>query len=772
MLDQAMGLESSTLFFVAGPISTKLPFIRSSWNRFKSCMGGIFDFIEENLAAHRTTFDPNEEPTDFAYAFLNKIHQLKQQGKSVENYSNQQFSNVAFDLWGAGLETTLTTLRWSILYMIHYPEVQEKIHQELDRVIGRDRDVIMADKPTLPYTMATINEIQRRANILPLNVPHTTTQEVTLAGFQIPKDTIIQPLISCLHMDEQYFPSPELFQPERFLNSDGSLKKIEQLVPFSLGKRQCMGESLARMELFLLFANFMHNFNVSAPTGKPLPTLKSIFGVILATILVVYLVDTFYWKRRKLPPGPTPLPIIGNLIPIIAAADPVDQFLIWKKQFGPVYTVWLGPYANVFVTDYDVMHDALVKQGDAYAGRMRNYAIDQVRGGNRGILLSEGNLWLEQRRFALHVLRDFGVGRSIMEDNILTEGKALVDGIREKLHKSGEPTEVEVTPLLSVCIGSIINALIFGYRFDNDKLEEFVQLRKLLDQGVSPEFQFLFFAAGPISTKLPFIRSSWSGFKSCMGGIFGFIEKNLAAHRTTFDSNEEPTDFAYAFLNKIHQLKQQGKSVENYSNKQFLNVAFDLWAAGFETTLTTLRWSILYMIHYPEVQEKIHQELDRVIGRDRDVIMADKPTLPYISATINEIQRRANILPLNVPHATTQEVMLAGFQIPKDTIIQPLISCVHRDEEYFPSPELFQPQRFLNSDGSSRKVEQLVPFSLGKRQCMGESLARMELFLLFANFMHNFNVSAPTGKPLPTLKPISGSTVSPHDHSCAISSRY
>uniref|UniRef100_A0A914UZN0 Uncharacterized protein n=1 Tax=Plectus sambesii TaxID=2011161 RepID=A0A914UZN0_9BILA len=476
-------------------------------------------------------------------------------------------------------------------------------------------------------------------------------------------------------------------------------------------------------------------------------------AIILATILVVYLVDSFYWRRRKLPPGPTPLPLIGNMIPIMAAADPVDQFLKWKKQFGPVYTVWLGPYANVFVTDYDVMHDALVKQGDAYAGRMRNYAIDQVRGGNRGIIFSDGNLWLEQRRFALHVLRDFGVGRSIMEDNILTESRALVDGIREKLHKSGEPTEVEVTPFLSVCIGSIINALVFGYRFDNDKLEEFAQLKKLLDKGVSAEFQFVMFIAGPISTKLPFIRSSWNRLISCMGEIFAFIDKNLAAHRTTFDPNEEPTDFAYAFLNKIHQLKQQGKSIENYSNLQFSNVAVDLWGAGLETTLTTLRWSILYMIHYPEVQEKIHQELDRVIGRDRDVIMADKPTLPYTMATINEVQRRANIMPLNVMHATTQDVTLAGFQIPKDTIIQPLISCVHRDEQYFPSPELFQPERFLNSDGSLKKVEQLVPFSLGKRQCMGESLARMELFLLFANFMHNFNVSAPTGKPLPTLKP-------------------
>uniref|UniRef100_A0A914UYU2 Uncharacterized protein n=1 Tax=Plectus sambesii TaxID=2011161 RepID=A0A914UYU2_9BILA len=476
-------------------------------------------------------------------------------------------------------------------------------------------------------------------------------------------------------------------------------------------------------------------------------------AIILATILVVYLVDSFYWRRRKLPPGPMPLPLIGNMVSLMAAADPVDQFLKWRKQYGPVYTVWLGPFANVFVTDYDVMHDAFVKQGDAYAGRMRNYAVDQVRGGNKGLIFSDGNLWLEQRRFALHVLRDFGVGRSIMEDNILTESRALVDGIREKLHKSGESTEVEVTPLLTVCIGSIINALVFGYRFENDKLEEFVHLKKLLDQGVSPEFQFLFFIAGPISTKLPFIRSSWNRFKSCMGGIYDFIDKNLAAHRTTFDPNEEPTDFAYAFLNKIHQLKQQGKSIENYSNRQFTNVAFDLWGAGLETTLTTLRWSILYMIHHPEVQEKIHQELDRVIGRDRDVIMADKPTLPYTMATINEVQRRANLFPFNVPHTTTQEVTLAGFQIPKDTIIQPLISCVHRDEQYFPSPDLFQPERFLNSDGSLKKVEQLVPFSLGKRQCMGESLARMELFLLFANFMHNFNVSAPTGKPLPTLKP-------------------
>ena len=100
------------------------------------------------------------------------------------------------------------------------------------------------------------------ANLLPLNLIHKTTRDVTIRGYLIPKNTCIVPQIGAVLFDETIFPEPESFKPERFLNENRELKKIEEFCPFSVGKRQCLGESLARMELFLILANLFNQFKV------------------------------------------------------------------------------------------------------------------------------------------------------------------------------------------------------------------------------------------------------------------------------------------------------------------------------------------------------------------------------------------------------------------------------------------------------------------------------------------------------------------------------
>ncbi|CAB3406444.1 unnamed protein product [Caenorhabditis bovis] len=159
-----------------------------------------------------------------------------------------------------------------------------------------------------------------------------------------------------------------------------------------------------------------------------------------------------------------------------------------------------------------------------------------------------------------------------------------------------------------------------------------------------------------------------------------------------------------------------------------------------ETTSNTLYWSVLYCLTTPRVVENINKELKEKVNGDRIITMADKNDLVYINATINEVQRLANLLPLNVSHATTEDVEINGLRIPKDTIIVPQISCVLYDEKIFPDPHSFNPSRFIGDDGKLLKVEELVPFSIGKRQCLGEGLARMELFLFFANLFNQFEV--------------------------------
>uniref|UniRef100_A0AC34RAB4 Cytochrome P450 n=1 Tax=Panagrolaimus sp. JU765 TaxID=591449 RepID=A0AC34RAB4_9BILA len=126
--------------------------------------------------------------------------------------------------------------------------------------------------------------------------------------------------------------------------------------------------------------------------------------------------------------------------------------------------------------------------------------------------------------------------------------------------------------------------------------------------------------------------------------------------------------------------------------------------------------------------------------------MDDKSKLHYLNAIIAEIQRVCNLLPLNVIHRVTKDVAIKGYCIPKDTAITHHISMVLKDERYFPEPEKFKPERFLDNSGKFIQPQELMPFGVGKRSCLGEGLARLELFLFIGNLFNHFEVKSGTKK--------------------------
>jgi cytochrome P450 len=227
-----------------------------------------------------------------------------------------------------------------------------------------------------------------------------------------------------------------------------------------------------------------------------------------------------------------------------------------------------------------------------------------------------------------------------------------------------------------------------------------------------------------------------------IGQLMQFFNRQVEEHLKTidFESDLPPTDFTEAYLK---EKKRQGNDDPRYSRYNMLNVVFDLWLAGMETTATTLSWALIYLIHNPECQEKMYRELNNKIGSDRLILMSDRSELPYTCAVINEILRLANLLPLNLPHRTIRDVVVNGFEIPKNTIIIPMISTVLYDEEVYPEAHSFKPERFLDKNGQLKSYDEFVPFSIGKRQCLGEGLARYEMFLFTANLFNNFKVGHP-----------------------------
>ena len=181
--------------------------------------------------------------------------------------------NTLFDLFLAGADTTSSTLNWAMLYMILHPEVQEKVRQEIKTNIGA-RVPKVNDRNNTPYTEAVIHEIQRKGNIAPVGVFHRTSKAVKIDQFEIPEDSLIITTLGEILTDPKHFPDPQEFKPERYLTNevDGTLKFTphQKMVPFGIGKRRCLGETLARMSLYKFLTSLVQKYEIISGQDSPI----------------------------------------------------------------------------------------------------------------------------------------------------------------------------------------------------------------------------------------------------------------------------------------------------------------------------------------------------------------------------------------------------------------------------------------------------------------------------------------------------------------------
>ncbi|XP_072017650.1 cytochrome P450 2C11-like [Amphiura filiformis] len=226
---QSFGKPSIALLdFV--PISR--PFLQRSAQEMRDVYTEFSKFTMSKVAEHQKTFVANQEPRDFIDCYLAKMVE------DPDTFTLEELKYVLSDLFSAAADTTSNTLRFAILYMMVNPDVQEKVHQELMQIVGPSRLPKLEDRDMVPYTVATIHEIQRLSCIAP-GFPRCATVDTTLAGYSIPKGTNVICNIWGLHYDPDLWPDPYKLDPTRHLNDKGEVIKSPYLLPFGAGKCVC-----------------------------------------------------------------------------------------------------------------------------------------------------------------------------------------------------------------------------------------------------------------------------------------------------------------------------------------------------------------------------------------------------------------------------------------------------------------------------------------------------------------------------------------------------
>ncbi|XP_056384387.1 cytochrome P450 2J6-like isoform X2 [Hyla sarda] len=236
----------------------------------------VFGFLGEVLEEHKRTRVPGQ-PRDYIDCYLEEMD--KDQDGRNSSFDAENLFTCMVDLFVAGTETTSSTLEWSLLYMMMNPDIQEKCREEIDKIRGDREHLNYEDRLEMPYTQAVLQEVQRFASVVPLGVVHAPIKDMQLNGYTIPKGTFVITDLSSLHYDESQWKYPHEFNPENFLDKDGELKKVDSFLPFSAGPRVCLGENLARMEIFLFFTTMLTHFEFHLPNPHSPPDLTPVFGI-------------------------------------------------------------------------------------------------------------------------------------------------------------------------------------------------------------------------------------------------------------------------------------------------------------------------------------------------------------------------------------------------------------------------------------------------------------------------------------------------------------
>ncbi|XP_012890439.1 PREDICTED: steroid 21-hydroxylase [Dipodomys ordii] len=440
------------------------------------------------------------------------------------------------------------------------------------------------------------------------------------------------------------------------------------------------------------------------------------------------------WKHRNLhlpPLAPGFLHILKPNLPL--------YLLGLTRKLGPIYRLRLGLQDVVVLNSKRAIEEALVRKWVDFAGRPQTPSFKLVSQQYPDLSLGDYSLlWKAHKKLTRSALL-LGI-RDSMEPLVEQLTQEFCERMRAQ---EGRPVAIQEEFSFLAC--SIICGLTFGDRDESFVNAVYGCVQDLMNAWDHWSVQIL--------NVVPILRffpnpGLWK-LKRIISNRDHIVEQQLRWHKENLVAGQWKDMTGY-MLQRMGQVKGDegpGELLEGHVHMAMV----DLFIGGTETTATTLSWAVAFLVHHPEIQQRLQNELDLELGPGplgSHIPHKVRTRLPLLNATIAEVLRLRPVVPLALPHRTIRPSSILGYDIPKDTIIIPNLQGANLDETIWERPQEFWPDRFLEPGKSPR----VLTFGCGARVCLGEPLARLELFVVLARLLQTFTL-LPLEGALPSLQP-------------------
>ncbi|KAF8971478.1 cytochrome P450 [Flammula alnicola] len=459
---------------------------------------------------------------------------------------------------------------------------------------------------------------------------------------------------------------------------------------------------------------------------------------ILVAFIASYLLRLLLRRRKDLPlpPGPKGYPVIGNVYDV-PHHYPWLTYADWAKKYGDVFSFSAFNNTTIVLNSLKATTELLDKRSSNYSDRPRMVMANELMGWEWDFAhMAYTDRWRRHRR----MFHQYFQPRNLA--SYYPVQKRMIINLLEQLGRSPE----QFAPHFRQYVGSIVLRAAYGYEV---KAENDFYIN-LVHTAVQPLLLVVHATGNFLVEFLPILKHvpAWvpgAGFKRKAGiwskGAWDLRNIPFDAVKKSMADGLAEQSFVYDNLEKI-----KAENTINPEEEEIVkNCAGIIYLAGSDTTSSLLLAWVLAMAHYPEVQKRAQAEIDQVIGKSRLPDFSDRQSLPYLEAMILETMRWHPITPLAVPHRAIHEDEYDGYKIPAGATVTPNAWAILHDEELYPEPSLFKPERFFQKEGISFDLQPdptiVGGFGFGRRVCPGRHLATNTAWIAIACVMATYNIS-------------------------------